>query len=368
MSTGIKRSLATAALALAEPVVLLYALPWLMFLLVAGTVAQRYIGLYQSEKLFFGSFILWLGYVPLPGAYATLGLIALCLITKLLLKSPWEKAQAGVIVTHISVLVLLAGALVTVVCREEGYMVLGPEDTSSTVYDYHLHELAIIKNGNVLLAVPQRALHEGAVITQSLPFSLRIHSYCTNCTISPREHPDATLRGAAEKVDIAAAPLRQEDAENQSGVVCELTGLSQQQNGTYIAAEGLSQSPVIQLEKDRYELVMRHEERAIPFALRLIHFEKSDYPGTDMARSYSSQVAIKDGPLEWSAAIEMNQPLRHSGYTLYQSSFIEKDGKLFTVLAVVKNTGALFPYIAIATLCGGLLLHLGIMFLPRTKT
>jgi len=369
MTTKTNRSPASFALALAHPALLFYALPWLMFLLVAGTVAQRYIGLFQSEKLFLGSFVFWLGPVPLPGAYTTLGVIAVCLLAKLLFKSPLDKSQLGVIVTHVSVLVLLAGGLVSAFCREEGYIVLGPDDTGNVVSDYHNRELAILKNGKPLVTVPQNGLREGVVVhNPSLPFSLRVDAYCANCAARAREHPDSSLRGVAKKVDIVSAPLRKEDAENQSGVVLSLSGLSKEQDGTYVASEALSQPATVTLGKDHYEMVVQHEQRELPFTVRLRHFEKSDYPGTEMARSYSSEVTVKDGPLEWNATIEMNQPLRHAGYTLYQSSFVENEGKLYTVLAVVKNTGALFPYIAIATLCAGLLLHLGIMFSGKGKT
>jgi hypothetical protein len=334
-----------------------------MFLLVGGTIAQRYIGLYQSEKLFFGSFIFWLGPLPLPGAYSTLGLIALCLIAKLVLKSPWRKAQAGIIVTHISALVLLAGALVTTLCREEGYILLGPDESSNIISDYQLRELAILKNGTLLLAVPQAKLQKDAVIsTPALPFSLHVYAYFPHCVAVARAHPSAELKGAAQKVDIVHAPPRKENEENQSGVIFEVSGLSAAQNGTYITSEALSQPPVIKQGKDTYTIIMRPEERLLPFTVHLLHFDKTDYPGTDKARSYRSEIEVKDGTLAWNTSIEMNQPLRHQGYTLYQSSFAQKDGTLYTVLAVVKNAGAYFPYIAIATLCAGLLLHLGIRF------
>ena len=82
------------------------------------------------------------------------------------------------------------------------------------------------------------------------------------------------------------------------------------------------------------------------------------YPGTNMAKSYSSDVILKDGNIEWPARISMNQPLRYKGYTLYQSSFEETPEGDFTMLAVVKNPGRLFPYIASGILCFGLLIHL----------
>jgi hypothetical protein len=60
----------------------------------------------------------------------------------------------------------------------------------------------------------------------------------------------------------------------------------------------------------------------------------------------------------------MNEPLRHSGYTFFQASFIEGLDKEATVLAVVKNYGRLFPYISSIIMSVGLLLHL-LINLPK---
>jgi hypothetical protein len=358
------------AVAFANPAVLLYALPWLMFLLVGGTVAQRYIGLYQSQQLFFGSFLFWAGPVPLPGAYTTLGIIALCLGAKLLLKSRWEKRQAGIILAHASVFVLLTGSLITTLYREEGYMVLSNGETSNIVSDYHEHELAILKNNALLFVLPQETLHKDLVITNdTLPFSLHITDYWANCAINPRKKNEAHLQQAAQKLEITPASLSKEEAENKPCMAFVVSGASYFEDGAYIASEVFAQPPLISPDKhDRYEIVMRPRQRILPFDLQLLHFEKSDYPGTDMARSYRSDVTVKDGVLHWNTAIEMNQPLRHHGYTIYQSSFIDMNGKYASVLAVVKNAGVLFPYIAIGMLCAGLLLHLVIVFTPKAQS
>jgi hypothetical protein len=54
----------------------------------------------------------------------------------------------------------------------------------------------------------------------------------------------------------------------------------------------------------------------------------------------------------------MNEPLRHKGYTFFQSSFIEGPDSETSVFAVVKNYGRLFPYISSIIMCVGLLFHL----------
>ena len=88
------------------------------------------------------------------------------------------------------------------------------------------------------------------------------------------------------------------------------------------------------------------------------------HPGTGIPKSYSSDINLIENGISKHILIEMNEPLRHKGYTFYQSSFIESlDGET-TVLAAVKNYGRLFPYISSIIMCIGLLLHL-IMKLPE---
>ncbi len=353
---------------LTKPSLLFYALPWLMLMLVMGTVSQRYIGLYQSQKLFFGSFIFRVGIIPLPGAYAAIGLIALALCAKLILKSPLRKHHIGIIIAHASVLVLLAGGLITAISREEGYLVLGDNEASHVVSDYHDRELAILKNGELLQKIPYTELSAGKGITDArMPFSVRILSYCFNCNMEMHGNSDPAVHDMAARFAISALTPEREDAKNQSGVVFEVAGNAGKAKGTYLTSQALNKQPEFSVGKDRYQVFIRQAERDIPFDLRLIKFTKSDYPGTDMARSYQSEVEVIDGALKWKTVIEMNQPLRYRGYTLYQSSFAEQDGKLFTVLAVVKNSGEIFPYLAISSLCVGLVIHLVTTFLLRRK-
>ncbi len=86
-----------------SPVLLHYALPVLMVCLIIGTVAQKYIGLYEATQIFFAAPFFWLGPVPLPGLPVVLGLIALNLAGKLIFKSPWHWRNAGIIITHLGI-------------------------------------------------------------------------------------------------------------------------------------------------------------------------------------------------------------------------------------------------------------------------
>ncbi len=105
----------------------------------------------------------------------------------------------------------------------------------------------------------------------------------------------------------------------------------------------------------------------LPFTLQLDDFIKDVYPGTTVARAYTSHVTVRDGASEWTAVIGMNQPLRHRGYTLYQSAFEEGPNGQTSIFSVVKNSGRLLPYLATWIVGIGLALHLIIVVLQGLR-
>jgi hypothetical protein len=319
-----------------KPYILFYTLPWLMIILVLGTLAQRYIGIYEAEKLFFASFIVWLGPIPTPGMYSLLTLMGVGLILKLILKSPWNAISAGNIITHLGALLLLVGAFLTAYSSEEGFIVLGEGQKGNVISDYHAREIAIYKHDNLILTLPRESLREGDTLAQ-LPFSASIEQTCRNCTM--------------EEGQLTPAPLRKEDEENLFGVRISVDGKS------YIVSEAGGPATITHGE-DTYILVAQKQGRPLPYTVQLKQFTKFTYPGTSVAEEYESIVRIIDGEVSWQAPIRMNEPLRYKGYTLYQSSFLQVDGETYSVLAVVKNAGRVFPYIASIVMCLGLLVHI----------
>lgn len=100
----------------------------------------------------------------------------------------------------------------------------------------------------------------------------------------------------------------------------------------------------------------------LPFQLELKKFSKIDYPGTSMAKSFESQVFVPDQNRD--VVISMNEPLFHSGYTVYQASFEQlPNGQYASIFSINRDPGRPWKY------AGGLILSLGIIVftLMRTK-
>ncbi|MFA5592803.1 MAG: cytochrome c biogenesis protein ResB [Micavibrio sp.] len=345
--------------ALASPRILLYALPWLMLLLAAGTVAQKDLGLYAAQNLYFSAWIVWLGPLPLPGTYAALSLITLCLLAKFLFYSRWSLKRAGTILTHFGVLVLMIGGLLTALTQEEGYLALHEGEEKQVVSDYHDREFVIEKDGKPHLSFPFETLKAGQTIEAGGAMRLTIADICRHCRPhpAPEEPAAAPRRGLAAKIMLRKAAPEKEDEANLSGLTFRVESPDAEQNGLYIAMEDIPHRAALHDGGSSYEIFVRRRETILPFSVTLARFQRDMHPGTDNPRSFTSAILINDDGVEWPAQISMNEPLRYKGYTFYQSSFaVRPDGEV-SILSVVRNKGRVFPYIASALIFAGLVLH-----------
>jgi hypothetical protein len=349
-------TLRRAAFRLSRPDILFWVLPLLMVILIAGTVAQKDIGLFAAQHKYFSSFIVWFGLIPFPGGAALILVFFVNLLMKFLLFSEWAWHKAGIILTHFGVLLLIVGGFFTALTEREGSLVIGLNDTASVAEDYHQRELRILEGDNPVVIIPHQKLEAGLrVFDPALPFTLEINTYCFNCDITRRPESDQEGWTSPGKfMQLTDAKPRPDNEANLTGIEFTIDG------SKYVTFDKFPKPPVIEMGDKLYTIVMGRTEQPLPFSVTLTKFEQELYPGTNMARAYRSDVVIRDGDQSWPASITMNEPLRYKGYTLYQSSFDLSGEKPFTVLNVVRNTGRLFPYISSLIMTLGLLLHIAI--------
>lgn len=341
-----------------------------MVLLVAGTVAQKYIGLYQAQKLFFSSYIVWIGgFLPAPGGYTTLGIVFINLLAKLV-NEAWIKAKIGTLLTHMGALLLLLGGLFMAAFGHEGSLVIGADQTVNFVEDYRRNELAItdIATGKAIIFTNDMLTPNAELKDADVPFRITVDEICAHCVIEQRKETitDGTKHGMLVANSMRDAPLAPEESQNIPGIVFTLSGADAATNGQYGLFVDMPITQHVRMGGKDFIITLRRERTPLPFDVKLVKFDKQIYPGTDKPRAFSSEVIVQDGDLNWHSLISMNNPLRYKGYTFYQSSFLENEQGTVSVLAVVKNSGAVFPYIASIILCFGILMHL-FMRLPKLK-
>lgn len=352
---------------LAEADMVFFIMPALMILLVIGTVAQSWIGLYAAHQNFFASFIAWLGPVPIPGGYTLLGILSFNLALKFLLKSNWNWQKSGINLSHLGALVLLIGGLATAISARESYMVI-PEGTSTPyIYSYNSRELVIYKNDLETITIPFEELETTTI--KNLPFEISVIETYENSEINKREEtanydPEKSYQSMAKFMALSNKKTEKEPEENIAGLTFEIAPSDTSENfdtlqtGLYIAFDGMPKPIEIKYKNDTYRIIFGKAQTLLPFSIALQDFVKESYSGIDMAKNYHSDVIVQDNTLEWPVRIEMNSPLRYRGYTFFQSSFEQTPETEITILAVVENKGWLLPYIGTLIIGAGLILHL----------
>ncbi len=341
-----------------------YAAAWLIVLVVFGTLAQRDLGLYMAQQKYFGSWILWVSGIPLPGGQLTMTVITLNLFAKLVFDTRWHVRRAGIIIAHVGSLLLFVGGYVTAYLSHEGSMFIPEGETTSWVEDYNHVELAVIDTSPAdhddVTAFPQPLLKAGATLEDpAFPGKIEIVEFYRNAKPVTRTAPaPPDYHDPATRFLLNEAPLETEYSRNMAGVTIRLTGFGPKADGVYLLVQGMRIPVTFQAGGKTWRLALRRQRTQLPFAIELIDFQRQMHAGTGMAKSYKSVVNLHEGGTSRRVVIQMNEPLRHEGYTFYQSSFVDSGGEQATVLAVVNNVGAAFPYISSIIICIGLLLDL----------
>jgi len=189
--------------------------------------------------------------------------------------------------------------------------------------------------------------------------NLNILEACQNCSARAPSGKYQDLQGLAVNMELFPIPPDKNVEANFSGLIFALNEAPKENPpGTYIVMEDIPKNPVFTVDGKEIEIKLQRAKTPLPFSIQLKDFRKIDYPGTTKAREYESDLIVQDGKLSWPVMISMNEPLRYKGYTIYQSSFEQREDIEVTVLSVVKNVGWLFPYISTLIIFAGLLVHL----------
>tara|TARA_B100000945_G_scaffold195403_1_gene157050 strand:+ start:350 stop:1492 length:1143 start_codon:yes stop_codon:yes gene_type:complete len=357
---------------ISSPLIFSYTVLWLIVLVFFGTIAQKDIGLYASQMKYFSSYYFTiLGFIPLPGGRLTVMIMTINLFSSLFKKSLWKLKKIGIIIVHIGGLLLLLGGGVTAYFSSEGNMVISEGDSSDHVNDYHTMELAFVNTS--LEDSLEYTVFDSPILSvgnsikyDNLGIEINIIDMIKNVRIENRISPsDSIYKGLLKDFVLLPKQPEKEATQNRPGIILKIGGTGQITDGIYGIFLGQRTPDRFTLNDQDFFTEFRRKRTYLPFAIQLTDFEKIMHPGTDIAKSYSSEVNLIENDNSRRILIKMNEPLRHRGYTFYQASFIDDLPRETTVLATVKNHGRLFPYISSIIMSIGLLIHL-LISLPKT--
>lgn len=164
-------------------------------------------------------------------------------------------------------------------------------------------------------------------------------------------------------VDLTAAYVRVTEKETGKELGTFLTGVF------FELVKRSSWTPNrVKVAGQTWDINLRFKRYFKPYTVELKDVSKTDYVGTNTPRDYRSIVRIVDAEAkeDFEQHIWMNNPLRYSGETFYQSNYGPPDpdtGKESTTLAVVSNTGWLIPYVSCMIVATGMLAHFWIVMM-----
>lgn len=358
-----------------------------IILIFAATLDQVNLGIWAvQEKYFRTFFVLWrAGDIPVPvfpGGYFIGGLLLINLVSAHVYRFKFTLKKAGIQLTHLGLILLLLGELFTGILQEDFDMRLEQGIPKNYSESSQLNELAIIDTtdpqADEVVAIPEALLgRQDAFQHPKLPFRVVIKDYYPNSDFLDGSRPapnipaGTTLAFTQKGERIAAIPAKltyKPNERNLPSAYVELIG-PQGSLGTWLVTTPPAIVPHTFEHAGRtYRMAFRLAREYKPFTLTLQKFSHDIYAGTTIPKNFSALVRLQtpDGRDNREVLIYMNNPLRYSGFTFYQSSFEEGNDKV-TILHVVRNPSWLIPYISCTMMSLGLLWQFAIHLFAFAK-
>jgi len=350
-------------------IVLLFALTYL------GTLYQVDHGLYEAQKTYFDSW--WLVQqvgpvpVPLPGGLAVMSLLFVNLLIGGVVRLKFTRRRIGILVTHAGILLLLLAGFVKFAYAEEGALRLYEGDHSAAYRSYYDWEIALIERlpdgGAHEYVIPQgrfRSLADERTVTfehASIPFALEVSAYVPNARPLPKGPMFEVKVPVVDGFFLQEQPLAIEAEVNLAGCYATLRDGAGETLEEGILWGGALAPWVVDAGGRPWVIELRKKRMPLPFDVTLDSTQRTRYPGTTKPRTFSSNVTVVDPNATQDVLIQMNEPLRHKGFVLFQSGWGPEEprpgDRLFSVFSVVRNPADQWPLYACIIIAAGLLIH-----------
>jgi hypothetical protein len=351
----------------------LFCLAAALVLVFAGTLAQVRFGLYLVQEEYFQSWFIWwtapsgnLMLPIFPGGHLIGAVLLINLVSAHIRRFSWTWKKLGIQLTHLGLIIMLAGGLATDLFSVHSYMRIKEGGTSNYSEDSMKMELAVIDRTEAdteqVTAVPGEVLADGGAIThESLPFRMEVRGFYRNSKLQMigegGTSVPASTKGTGARVAVAAKPraTRMDERDSMSAVLEIIPVKGGESLGTWLVSDSLAAAQEFEAEGRKWSVQLRPSRYYKPYSLTLQDFTHETYPGTQIPKNFSSKVNLVDLEMKdkRQVLIYMNHPLRYRGDTYYQSGF-EPDNS-GTVLQVVRNPSYQAPYVACVIVSLGLI-------------
>lgn len=353
----------------------------LLFLLTFfSTLEQQWIGLHSTIKKYFdleSFFVIPRNehdkaiFLPLPGAYWVMALLTLNMILGgiIRMKKGWK--NAGVLVSHFAIIFMMIAGGVSAMSKVEGMMLVSVGERSDYAQKYHKPSIEVFKYNEkgereaplIIKAETLNELRPTDVLTANFPddqFSMEITGFfkSSNLFKATNEKQGKEDGPVVDGFFIreAAWEVRNELA-NMAGCYALVKDSEGKDVQKLILWMGNSSPVSFTYKGVRYGVVLTAEIWPMPYEVELNRSVGEYYPGTRKASSFESDITkVSDGK-RTDYKIYMNNPMRHGGYTLFQSQWSDAGDKPYSGFAIVTNPSDQWPKYALYIATLGLLGH-----------
>lgn len=348
----------------------------LMVLTLLGTLEQADSSLYDVQRKYFESFVLVHDFgpisVPLPGATLVLGLLAVNLFVGGVMRMRKGASTAGILIVHLGILLLFGGSLVEFLLSDKGRMMVWEGQTSDEFLSYFDWEIAVRERKSdgsaVEIVLPHdrlEALHasdKARFRSDRLPFDVEVTGWTRNAEPVPSGPASAPFEGWRIH---ELGPLKQAEGNTPAAYVTLASKTPGSPSPQALLWGGSGLPWVATADGRRFEVDLRQQRWVLPFSITLKEFVHKVHAGVSVPREFTSNVVKTEGGVGRDVHITMNAPLRHEGYTFYQSDWGPQPNqdpnpkRFYSIFSVVRNPSDQIPMLSCWVIALGLLLHFG---------
>ena len=344
----------------------------LFCLTLFGTLYQVDHGLYEAKEVYFSSWFLhgrdgaWVWPFPyFPGGMTCMSLLMVNMLLGGLVRMKISKRNIGVVIIHLGIAFMLGAGLVKMAFAEEGNLKLVEGQQSNFFRSFYKWEVAIWPldhEGGIEEGVEEYVIRDSYLTdlvgdrsrtfrAPGLPFELTLSNFVKNCRV---ERKGPMWESAGPPVDGYGLLEMPPDKESEFNVA----GMHARVGDEVGLLWGLEAQPwTVHVGDKHYAITLRHELYPMPFAIKLLDFEKEEHPGMSMARAFRSRVIKIDEDGEERVLIQMNEPLRQDNLVLFQSSYgSTRRGEEYSVFSVVRNVSDKWPEYSLWVITLGMLI------------
>ncbi len=283
------------------------------------------------------------------------------------------RRKAGIVLLHLGVAGLMLNEIYVTTTNEEQRMSIAEGQTMSHALDIRATEMAIIDVSDPeldsIVSIPGKLLEkQDLIVSEELPFDVKCLDYIPNSDIARINNSDSIsnagigLEWGAKSLPISTGTDTDQAVDFASAYV-ELIK-DGKSLGIYLVTQlrDASRDNSVTVGEKTYQIALRFKTEYKPYAITLDDAQRENYIGTTTPRFFGSEIQLEDfeSGISSEQLIWMNNPLRYSGETFYQSQMSElPSGDQISILQIVKNKGWMIPYVCCMFSVVGLLAQFG---------